>query len=234
MKLVTDFPTFVDLLNAERSIPENYRHCFRHGLSHMAHISVRESAGAKIINELTGCDVPVLVDPTLMLTKDLWLAIARPDEHKPRKSYILTYFLGDMPVDVSKMINKLAERDNLEMVQLAKLTDKKRYTSGLSEFIDYINSASILFTDSYHGGVFSVLFEKPFVLVDRIARTPSMSSRIDELLSKFELEDRRWTNMYSINDVYKVDFSHVPQILAVERGKALAYLRTALKIEDEG
>lgn len=63
----------------------------------MHRLSVREDAGAKIIKDLTGRDAPVLVDPTLLLTKEKWLFIAKEADNKPKKKYMLTYFLGGVP-----------------------------------------------------------------------------------------------------------------------------------------
>ena len=58
----------------------------------MEYLSVREDAGAKIIKELTGKDATVLLDPTMMLTKEQWISISKQSEYKPKNGYILTYF----------------------------------------------------------------------------------------------------------------------------------------------
>ena len=65
------------------------------------------------------------------------------------------------------MINKTAKENNLEIVNLGSLNDLNRYSADPSEFIDYINSSTVFFTDSFHGAVFSILLEKPFVVCDR-------------------------------------------------------------------
>ena len=58
-------------------IPEDAKPQYKEWLSSIPYISVREKEGAKIIKELTGRDVLVLVDPTLLLTKDEWLKISK-------------------------------------------------------------------------------------------------------------------------------------------------------------
>lgn len=210
-------------------LPENCVEDYRKWISEIPHLSVREQAGADIIKELTGRDAVVLVDPTLMLSKSRWLSISKPAVYKPSKPYLVTYFLGRMADDVKKKIKDIALKKNLEVVHLASFKDKKRYTADPAEFLDYINSAEIIFTDSYHGTIFSMLFEKPFVVCDRIS-TVAMHSRIDTILSKFKLESRRWQNMKDkkINDLFEIDFSHVPSILEAERKKAIDFLKVAL------
>lgn len=60
-------------------------------------LAVREEDGAKIIKNLAGREADVLVDPTVLLTKERWLDIAKATSNKPSKSYLLTYFLGGIP-----------------------------------------------------------------------------------------------------------------------------------------
>jgi len=199
----------------------------------MYKLSVREEAGAKIIKELTGRDAVVLVDPNLMLTKEQWLLISKTAIHKPNKPYLLTYFLGGICPENKEKIYSIARDKNLEVVNLEDLEDEVRYVADPAEFLDYINSSAIVFTDSFHGTVFSILFEKPFVVFDRIDNIQSMSSRIDTLLSKFKLDSRKWENVKNTDDIFNIDFSHVPEILEFERKKAIDYLKNALEVKDE-
>lgn len=211
------------------NLPENCLENYRKWISEIPYLSVREQAGADIIKELTGRDAVVLVDPTLMLSKSKWLSISKSGAHKPSKPYLLTYFLGPIADDVKHKIKDVAFRKKLEVVHLASFGDKRRYTADPAEFLDYINSAEIVFTDSFHGTVFSMLFEKPFVVCDRISSI-AMHSRIDTILSKFKLESRRWQNIKTQQEghFFEADFSHVPPILELERKKAIDFLKVAL------
>lgn len=214
-------------------LPDKYIDDYRRWLTEMAHISVREDAGAKIVKELTGRYVQVLVDPTLMLNKSQWLSVAKPAKDKPKKQYLLTYFLGDESLESKERINLIAIENKLEIVNMADIDDESRYTADPSEFLDYINSSEIFLTDSFHGAVFSILFEKPFIIFDRVSKIPSMNSRIDTLLTKFDLLDRKSDEIIDNKDVFNIDYSHVPSILAAEREKALDFLKRALEIKDE-
>jgi hypothetical protein len=208
---------------------ETYQKC----ISEIPYISVREQSGVEIIKKLTGRDAIVLVDPTLMLTKEKWMSISKPAAHKPSKRYILVYFLGKISNDTKKTIKKMATRKNLDIAYLANFKDNRRYVADPAEFIDYINSADIILTDSFHGTIFSILFEKPFITFDIILKGPSRITRIDTLLAKFNLESRRWQNLNDINMdvIFELDFSHIPSILEDERKKALNFLKKALNIE---
>lgn len=213
------------------TIPKDFEETYKQWIFEMGSLSVRENAGAEIIKDLTGREATVLVDPTLMLSKEKWISLSKPAVHKPQKQYLLTYFLGEVSKENLKKIKQIALENKLEIVNLANTKDKARYAADPSEFIDYINSASLFLTDSFHGVVFSILLEKPFIIYNRAGSLPSMYSRIDTLLSTFKLSSRKLSEIKDNADIFKVDYSHIPQILEYERNKATRYLEKALNIE---
>lgn len=215
------------------TLPDEYIKNYGLWLSQMEHISVREEAGASIVYELTGREIKVLVDPTLMLDKNMWLSVAKTSKGKPNNPYILTYFLGEISQEIEAFINKIKKEYNLEVIHLVDINDPVRYVAGPGEFLNYINLSEIFLTDSFHGAVFSILFKKPFAICDRISNTPSMGSRIETLLIKFKLEDRKWENIKDSDNPFDIDFSHISPILEFERKKSLDYLKNALNIKDE-
>ena len=113
------------------------------------------------------------------------------------------------------------------------MNDIERYKTGPSEFIDYINSASLVLTDSFHGVIFSILMKTPFIAFERIERiknSKSMFSRIEVLPKKFKLESRKVSNIKSNHQIFDCDFAHISSILENERNKAIDYLKNALNI----
>lgn len=213
-------------------IPEEYIDDYRKWLSEMAHLSVREEAGAKIIKDLTGREATVSLDPTMLLTKEKWLSISKVATDKPMTGYLLTYFLGEIPKERVQQLKDIAKRNDLEIVNLAQIKDKTAYLSGPSEFIDYINSASVFCTDSFHGAVFSILLNTPFIVFNREEKKlPSMNSRIETLLKTFKLESRHDINIESNSQIFDIDFSHTEPILESERRKSFDYLKLALNLK---
>lgn len=200
-------------------------------LTGMNKLSVREEAGAKIIKELTGRESEVLIDPTLMLSKEEWLSVSKVSSNKPKCKYILTYFLGGPTKEAEKKVKDIAEQNNLEIINLVDFKDKETYITGPSEFIDYINSASVFFTDSFHGVVFSILLQTPFVIYERVSKSASMYSRIETLLDMFNLRAREAHNIKDNDEIFEMDFTHVTPILELERKKAINYLKDALEVK---
>ena len=211
------------------SIPENMKNIYKEGLMNISQISVREDAGAKIVNDLTGREAKVVLDPTMLLTADEWKAIEVKPNTKLPKKYILTYFLGNKTEQQNKEINELSNKYNLEIINL---NDKKQldiYISGPSEFVYLFHNASIIFTDSFHACVFSILFEKPFFVFDRNSKgMVNMNSRLDTLLGKFNLTNQKRDSISDIDNVFDINYEYTNQILEFERKDCYKFLRESL------
>ena len=203
------------------------------GLEGIDFISVREQAGAKIVKELTGKEVPVFVDPTLLLTAEEWENVMeRPTWHRDKK-YILTYFLSDIPVKVQNDIIKLSDLYKLKVIDLANNENIDYFCSPPSEFLYLIKKCSLMYTDSFHGTVFSIINKRPFVISSRQSRV-NMDSRIDTLLSMFHLENRKVSeeNNYEIANPMEIEYPDVEAILNRERQRSKEFLCKALNIKE--
>lgn len=210
------------------SIQDDMMKKYKLGLSEMKSLSVREKQGAEIVKNISGRDAVVLIDPTMMLTKEEWLNISTRPQNINKKKYILTYFLGNVPHERKSFINMLAKEKGYKVINLLNIRQKQTYLSGPSEFIEYINSASVFFTDSFHGIVFSILMQTPFIVCKKISDSMSQYSRIETLLEMFGYEEREEVKIKSYEDLFNIDFSHVDKILKIEREKAILYLKNAL------
>ena len=212
-------------------LPDEKIDLYRKGFAGMAHISMREQQGADMVKELNGRDVPVIVDPTLLLAADDWRKVSRQPAWYHGGDYILTYFLGERPAVVAR----LARETGLKVVNLLDKEVYEHYVTGPDEFLWAIEHAKLMYTDSFHGTVFSIIFRTPFVVCNRIgsAVEEKMGSRIDTLLGYFGLEARRGTkaNGYALeNPLAAPDWSKVDEVLAREKARSDAYLRQALRV----
>lgn len=93
-------------------------------------------------------------------------------------------------------------------------------------------NAFLVCTDSFHSRVFSIIYDTPFVVFDRQQEgIVSMNSRLETLLSKFELENRKFNGKIS-EDLLKCDYSNAKKILEVEKEKSRSFLCNALDIKE--
>lgn len=213
-------------------IPQDKLEIFIAGVNDMKAISVREQAGAELIEKLTGRKAEVVADPTMLVSAARWREIARkPSWLKGDEEILTTYFLGKRPDEI---INRLADEHGLKVVNILDEHVFEHYAVAPEEWLWLIDHAKLMYTDSFHGTVFSILFGRPFVVAERIGEgcVNKMTSRIDNLLGKFGLEDRRGTkeNGYMISNPMAIQYGDVEAVLAAERQKAEAYLCRALEL----
>ena len=215
-------------------LPNNKKVYAKKYLEKFKIISVREDSGKKIVEELTGRDdIEVLVDPTMLLSADEWNKVSkRPKQLDTLKSnkYILNYFLGNCVEEYKNEIDRIAKENNCEIINIL---DKNNpfYCTGPSEFLYLAKNAFLVCTDSFHSLVFSILYNTPFVAFERKDERVSMNSRIDTLLQKFNLEERRFTGKIE-KEQLDIDCSNTYKILEEERKKSIQFLEKALDIKE--
>lgn len=205
-------------------IPAEYEEDVRKGLQHIKYISVREDAGKRIVEELTGrTDVQVLVDPTMLLSTEEWDKVAsKPMADVPEK-YLLTYFLGDISPERENAIREKAEQLGCGIIALM---DKNSpfYAIGPDAFLYLVRHAALVCTDSFHGSVFSFLYQRPLAVFNREGGQDDMGSRLKTLTSKFHLESSMVKENQIPDSVLTADYSAGYEVLAREKEKSKAFL----------
>lgn len=217
-------------------IPAEEHDFFVQGLKGMKTLSVREQAGADLIEQLTGRKAEVHVDPTLLLTADEWRSVSRRPTWYHGREYLLTYFLGRRPAQIDAIAKELG----LKVVNLLDEDVYEHYVTGVDEFLWAIDHASLVYTDSFHGSVFSILFQTPFVVCDRLGTgkgdaSEKMGSRLDTLLGYFGFQQRRTNESkdYRIeNPLQPPAWERCEPVLARERARSDEYLRRVLGLND--
>ncbi len=206
-------------------IPEDKIEMYKAYLNGMKSISVREFAGQKIVEKLIGRNVPVLPDPTLLLTESEWCAIAKkPNWLMANQKYILTYFLGSTE-DRNNLFDELYARypeyEKLKIIDINEIQNIRAYSINPSEFIYLIQHAKLMVTDSFHGTVFSVIMKTPYITAKRKGGV-SMHSRIESLHQLLEITPSEF-----ICESHLTNTVHI-ESLKNKREKAILYLKEAL------
>ena len=194
-------------------IPDEWKQIYIDGLKGFAHISVREDAGQAIVKNLLDRDVPVLIDPTMMLSEEEWLKVSKKPRVDCAKPYVLKYYLGDEAEE--DKIDSWAKENGYEVYELLNKEIPELYSVGPGEFISLINNASLVCSDSFHCIVFSIIFSKPFLVYSRLGTGNYMTSRMDTLLGKFGFLDR-WKNLVSEDDYLNCNYEFVQELLEKE------------------
>ena len=222
------------------SIPPFQHKATKAYLDRFAKIGVREESGKKIVESLSANSATVVADPSMFLTKEEWENEIKDIKIETPFPYIFCYFLG----------NSKKHRD--EVCQLKKITGCKIIAIchndefvksdenfadflpsdvGPLEFVKYIKDAKYVCTDSFHGAVFSIIFHKQFLSFYRFKHTlkGSRNTRIDNILSKFDLSDRIYKGDIGVmlNDI---DYCKVQGELDLFRNMSIDFLKEELSL----
>ena len=172
-------------------------------------ISVREDSGIALCNKNLGVDAIHVLDPTLLLEKDDYKKLVEKTGEPVSNGNLFCYILDNNEL-IENSIKNIENKHSLKSFQVkaknSKWTLKRGEnikdhiipspTKGLRAFMD----AEMIFTDSFHGCVFSIIFNKPFWVIGNKERG---NARFDSLLKQFNLENRR----FDINEINKIDLT---------------------------
>lgn len=220
----------------KEEIPDYNRKKIKKYLQDFKNLSIREQKGKELIKELINKDVPVLIDPTLLIDSEHWTGLSKSLSIEP---YVLFYFLCEPSKETIEKLKKIEKYLGKKVIVIPSISDwhnelhkVENMPAGPLEFISLIKNADFVCTDSFHGMAYSINLNIPFLAFKRnYGKASDQSSRISSLLSILGLEDRfvndRELNLENIN---VVNFIKVNKILSEEREKGLQYLKEALEI----
>lgn len=198
-------------------IPFEYKANIREELSTFSAISVRELTAKAILEEL-GLAAKVVIDPTLLIEREYYERFCCSQKDNER---LLVYKLHNNQSLFDKIERYLSEGTK---------THKVHSEMSMSDWLGSIKNAKLVLTNSFHGMVFSILFEVPFISV--LVEGSDMNDRIITLLSSLGLEDR-YIHTYDeklIEEIRisSIDWNKVAQKLEVLKGEAKEFLLSAI------
>ena len=197
-------------------------------------LSVREQSGANLIKDLTGIDVQVVIDPTMLLDSTMYDDIIEMPTDVSG-DYILIYKFGNIK-HTEETIKEIKRKLGLPVIYIpAGLYEKgasPRYDIGPNEFVGLIKNARIVLTDSFHCTVFCLLYHTPFYTFYRSlpGNGRDLNSRMINLLEMVELKDRLVLPNTTIDflNIDSIDFENCDKLLEQFRFAAVNYLKEAL------
>lgn len=155
-------------------------------------ILVRESSGVNIVEQM-GLHAQKVLDP-VFLNAETWKKFIKKESPISEK-YGVVYALVDYNQKSNEVIKDYVEKENLKMVVFPdnrwNCTSSYKKKFGLSpiDFLNYIAHSQIVFTNSFHGLAFAILFHKQVVLLEPVSLDAnSKRNRLEDLLKLLEIE----------------------------------------------
>lgn len=197
-------------------------------LKRFASISVREASAVEILKK---CDIysELVLDPTLLLTQDYWSKYMEPIYISYHK-YILIYVMDQSYEPLIKIAKQIKEVTGYNIITVSfeeyrgNDVDNSYYNISPGQFLKLIHDCSFVITNSYHGILFSLNFNKDFYAI----RKEKYNTRIENILDIVNLSDRFIDENVTINEFKKIEYSTVKQRIDIHKKRSLNYIKGSL------
>jgi hypothetical protein len=219
---------------AVKSLPDEKEKEYRKKLSSFSFLSCREQDGAQLLSCITQKEVKCVLDPTLLLSAEEWEKYC--EYEIPKEPYILVYFLGEKS-EHRRAVEKIQKLTNWKIISLPAAylemenNDYKKVWGGPKEFLSLIRRAALICTDSFHGTMFSINFQRNFFSFCKSndSEESSENSRLYSALNIFGLSNRIIHNMDNLTaEDISIDYKNVIPILEEQRRYSIEYLENML------
>ena len=197
-------------------------------------ISVREESGIEICKEVFKAEAEHIIDPTMLIQVKDYEKLIQDEPSSNEDSGLLLYVL-DQTNEITELIQRVGS--SLELtpysvncdVSDSTLCYQKRIKPSIASWLKGFSQTEFVITDSYHGTIFSILFNKPFLTVGNKKRG---MDRFESLLKLFNLKERLVEDLGSIDDQLihsPICWDTVNKAIESERKKGLKFLSDGLQ-----
>lgn len=188
---------------------------------------LREQMMVPYVRDHVTVPVEKVIDPTLLLTQDDYDTIA--SERIVDEPYLLLYTRRYNP-KMEAFAEKMASEKGWKIVDISlRATNAEKghlmfYEAGVEEFLSLVKHAEYIITNSFHGMIMSVQYQRPFVIFSR----EQCDTKITELLGLFGLSDRML--IHGSEQYGSIDYNSVHKRIEEARVKAQDFLRMELNL----
>lgn len=197
-------------------------------------VTVRENTGIKLCKDYLNVDASLVLDPTMLLRINDYTKLMQCCSSVMKKGGLVTYIL-DKNVILERLLDELAQKNFLHRIELNSKSYNFRNGINLDlykkisvpDWLSAIYNANITIVDSFHGMVFSILFNKPFWVIGNSKRG---MSRFESLLNIFGLENRLIDikRLGEINIDSPINWNKVNNIIETKRRDSIHMLLNCL------
>lgn len=193
-------------------------------------VSTREQSGTRICRDTFGYPGTLhLLDPTLIMSREFYVTqiIEKHVSTDFKISGLLTYVL-DEETEKADIIRRAMEVTGSAHTTHLKGFNTSGHTYSVPEWLASFHQADFIVTDSFHGMIFSIIFEKNFIAIGNKGRG---LERFTSLLSQLGLDDRLVFDTSDLNPslFVPIDYTRVNETLLTLKNRSTCFLADALK-----
>lgn len=177
-------------------------------------LTIREENGKKWLKEILNIDVPVVLDPTLLLEREDYQKIEDSYDENISGKYIFYYSPSYKP-EINKLVNKISKKYGLRVIawnprsyylKLMNFSNfylPKKQNPGV--YLSLIRDAELVITTSFHGTIFSTIYQKKFWVIKN-GEMYGDDDRVRTLINQLRIADRL------IPSNYNEDFDYLKEV----------------------
>ncbi|MFR7590525.1 MAG: polysaccharide pyruvyl transferase family protein [Longibaculum sp.] len=215
---------------------------YRNLINDFDYLSVRENNGKKWIEEISGRDAKVVLDPTLLLGKEHYKSLITNSVATPEK--FIFYYSPHYTDEINELVSKISKKLDLPVIAFnskafyTKFMDKYGFTLPTYEdpsiYLELIDKAEMVITTSFHGTIFSSIFRKKFWVVKNAGMYES-DDRVFTMTSMLDLNDRIITTSFDDSFDYNQtkNYRKYEELLTSCQNESMNFLLQALSNENE-
>lgn len=188
-------------------------------------ISVRDSHSKKVVKSFIDHDIKIVCDPTMLFDKTFYLNQVRCKHCTP---FIFVYYFRIMPEKLQNKIVQFASEHGLEIIVMGNSMDycDKRLHFSPNMFIECFANAQFVVTNTFHGTIFSLIFEKQAVF------NSQGKSKIIDILERFDIAFQDVSSDGTLDEMFdmeRIDYRKVNKLIKQFRESSIKYIRTAIE-----
>ena len=208
-------------------IPEENIKFVEKQVSKLDFVSVRETSGQRILNELGFDNVEQVLDPVFLLTQKKWQNYVV--DKLETKKYILIYDF-DNNSHIKKLAKKLAKQHGFSIIGVnknLKYVDKNYYLQGPAKFLGLVKNAELILTTSFHALAFGLIFKRPLGVFNR---NIGINTRMRDMLELVGLSDHllEGSDNLSLN-YFDIDYDIVDKEIDIHAKRSQSFLIDSIK-----
>lgn len=208
---------------AVKEIPSEFQDVVRERLNTFDSISVREKSGVKILNDM-GLEGKLVCDPVFLLPEETWTAMCNGSSYSEKYAFVYDFDNSGL---IRDLVQAVSEEKQLKIVSYFH----REYAdycceSGPLTFLQNIQNADLIISNSFHATAFALIFHKEFYAVGR--REP-INSRMYDLLDDVGLQDRYLESAADWKNATAIDWDKVERLLKDKIDFSKEFLKNSLE-----
>lgn len=202
-------------------------------------ISVREKSGIRICKEL-GYDGAIYhFDPTLLLDKTDYENLFDNSYILPKQKYVLLYLLNNQSKFSLSKFYDWAKKRSLQVVYVngnlitPKINFRRKNYATIPQWLKLIAEAECIFTNSFHGTVFSIIFNKKFLTILQTKNFEKQNERVLSFLNDLSLKKRLLFDIFDFDKVFEtIDYNNINNVLSKKKEQSEFCMYLCKMMED--